>query len=85
MLTLKEFIHKIVPRKTCASCANFAWWDGDYCCLADFKILHEAPDGYFTMDMIPVIEKGKKCKNYERGHIPIYEEEYEKFLKEIKK
>lgn len=82
MLTIKEFIYKIVPRKTCASCENFAWWDGDYCCLADFKILCESKNGYFAKDMIPIIEKGKKCKNYKRSDIPMYEEDYEKFLKD---
>lgn len=82
MLNLKKFLDKIVPNKSCITCSNFAWWDGDYCCLADFKILQESQHGEFTDDIIPIIEKSKKCKNYHKGNIKIYEKEYEKFLKD---
>ena len=66
--------------KSCITCSGFVWWDGDYCCLADMSALQESPDGKFTKDIIPFIKASKYCKKYKKGALPLYEDEYKKFM-----
>lgn len=77
---IKKFIKKLIPNRSCITCSNFAWWDGDYCCLADFKLLQESPNGYFAKNIIPIIENSKKCRSYKKGTYT-FEKEYNEFLK----
>ena len=81
MFSLKKLFKKTTNRG-CITCSKFAWWDGDYCCLADFVIMQESPDGKFTKDIIPFIKASKYCKNYEKDNSSLYKDEYENFLKE---
>lgn len=72
--------------KNCISCENFAWWDGDYCCVWKFKILCESKNGEFTKDILKNIKTSETCKAYRRGSKKIanmHKDAYEKFLKQI--
>lgn len=50
-------------RKCCLFCQNYALWDGDYVCIAEFKILSYASinDAAETPEEIL---KERKCNNF---------------------
>lgn len=50
--------------KTCITCKNFGWWDGDYCCTAKLRILQESPDGAFNNDILLSLRINKNCDSY---------------------
>ena len=68
----------------CTNCEHFDWWDGDYCCLHDMKILCESRDGKFY-SKLP--ESCNNCPNYKwnegYGYGDLYYVEYQKFLRTI--
>ena len=42
-----------MKENNCLNCENFAFWDGDYCCLAKFVILDEGDENNdFTEDIL---------------------------------
>lgn len=63
--------------KHCATCSHFVWWDGDYCCIKNLKILQESADGNFHTE-IPI----KDCNDYNEDEYKIYYNIYKEFLKE---
>ena len=85
---------KNLLNKSCITCDNFCWWDGDYCCIAGMQsdkdgaksfILQESKTGEFTLEFIDVIEKHKDCIYYK--NIPrnrnIYKKPFEEFLNKL--
>ena len=73
--------------KRCINCEGFAWWDGDYCCVKKFKLFCESKDGTYSDELVEAINKEKDCDEYNYVDSPVakmYEEEYEKFLKDKK-
>ena len=71
--------------KNCLNCEHFVWWDGDYCCVANFKILCESKRGDFSKDMLKSMKTPETCKDYKLSNNKIhemYEELFNKFLKE---
>lgn len=37
-----------IPVLKCLRCEHFCWWDGDYVCFEDMKLLAQAPNGSIT-------------------------------------
>ena len=73
-----------LPKKNCLNCANFAWWDGDYCCVAKFKLFQEAKDRKFNEDILAAIESNKNCKKWKKANVEIteiYMELFNEFMK----
>ena len=64
--------------KHCTNCENFAWWDGDYCCMYKCTILQPSLDGDFT-DIIPTTHCSKY--RYSRKVNDDYGSVYREFLK----
>lgn len=72
----------------CLNCQGFAFWDGDYCCVPNMKILQCGINGdiWMTRDLLISMNHNKNCKDYERRneHHPttkMYIDEFEKFTK----
>ena len=55
-----------LPEKNCLNCESFCWWDGDYCCFWNMKILCNSPKGEMNEDILISIEKNKDCKDWKR-------------------
>lgn len=75
-----------LPKKNCLNCANFAWWDGDYCCTDKFKVLQESKDGKFNNDIIYALENNKDCSKWKKGNeklVSMRMEAFNKYLKSI--
>ena len=53
-----------MAEKSCLNCEHFAWWDGDYCCTAKFKILCSSPNGDFTHDILTSLRINKNCSEH---------------------
>ena len=55
--------HKI-PR--CLTCQNFAWWDGEYCCISKMKIFTVFRKKWmFDDELMKTIKKeGHNCVDY---------------------
>lgn len=67
----------------CINCENFAWWDGDYCCLAKMIILQSSPKGYFEEEILKNIKTSDECigytKSYNKSH-EMYEHAFNEFM-----
>lgn len=73
-------------KKCCLNCQGFAYWDGDYCCVPNMKILQYG-NGKIWMneDLIRTMEYNKDCEDYEyTSYHKHYEEEYRKLIDYIK-
>lgn len=71
--------------KNCITCGNFAWWDGDYCCLSKMKILCDAPNGKMNENIVISLEANKKCKDWKKAQdfqIKMYKEAFDEYIKE---
>lgn len=67
--------------KNCITCHNFAWWDGDYCCIKKLKILCNAPNGEMNSDMKIALKMNKDCRGWEKADdriIKMHQEAYNK-------
>ena len=67
----------------CISCEHFAWWDGDFCCCENMKILQLSPKGEFTPEILKNIKNSEDCSDYKESENKIrsiYEEAFKKFL-----
>lgn len=55
---------KRIPK--CITCENFAWWDGEYCCIAKMLIFNQLrKKGMFDDELIKSIKKeGHNCEEY---------------------
>ena len=77
---------KADAKNNCINCEHFAWWDGDYCCVKNFKILCESKSGHFNEDILTAIKTPKTCNDYKKAKnkkmTEIYQEAYIEFLKE---
>lgn len=74
-----------IPKKNCINCADFAWWDGDFCCVGHTKILQESPDGKFNKNILMSLRLNKNCKDYKINDNKvqlIYQKKFDEFLKE---
>lgn len=68
--------------KNCVTCGNFAWWDGDYCCLKNFFILCTSKDGEFNNEILQNIKTPDTCLDYIDGYCnSLYEDAFKNFLK----
>lgn len=75
----------------CLTCKNFAYWDGDYCCVPNFLILQDGickdRGGYHDPAwMTSQLEKNMKfandCPDYETSEHPFsgdYVKEYKRY------
>ena len=72
-----------IPEQNCINCEHFAWWDGDYCCVAKKKILQESPEGEFNEDILMSLKLNKDCEAWSRieEERNIYEEPFKNWLK----
>lgn len=71
--------------RNCINCDRLAWWDGDYCCIAEFWVMCPSPNGEFQESILNFLEKHKNCKNhrFQKKKIrEMYEEAFNKFLNE---
>ena len=73
--------------RCCINCNNFAWWDGDYCCLKNNIILQVSPKGEFTEEILNTIKSPDSevhyCPDYEITRDALgnlYEDAYIDFL-----
>ena len=63
------FLSKLFKRKKedfpiwkCLRCKHFCWWEGDYCCLDNYKILIESSSGKITREQYDAVtRKYKHC------------------------
>lgn len=74
-----------MKENNCLNCENFAFWDGDYCCLSNFTILCESnKNGDFTNDILHTLKTKDDCVDWKKNesdfHIKLYKEKYDKFL-----
>lgn len=70
--------------KNCINCGNFAWWDGDYCCLSKMKILCSSPKGEMNEDILTSMDVNKKCKDWKKAQefqYKMYKEAFDDFIK----
>lgn len=70
----------------CLNCERFVWWDGDYCCLANFTILCSSnKKGDFTDEIFHTLRTEDTCVDWKKNendlHTKMYQESYENFLK----
>lgn len=70
-----------IPKKNCINCENFAWWDGDYCCVRKTKLLQHSPGGDFTKDIFIALNLNKNCNEYKDYQSDIYIKSFNDFLK----
>lgn len=73
-------------KKCCLNCIHFAWWEGDFCCIPEFKIIQADPDnnGLMTEELEKNMKTPANCEDYEyreERYSKDYEEEYKKFRK----
>lgn len=70
--TLKEQ-RQYGPNECCLTCANYVFWDGDYCCVPKFKILSfgdEENESAIIPERVITSIKGI-CKEYKKNEIPL--------------
>lgn len=75
-------------KKHCTNCKYFTWWDGDYCCMAQMKVIVESQNGYFWCPFPQSFQKvfdAEDCSDYTYEENNIYSEPYNDFLKELQK
>lgn len=73
-------------KESCINCDNFAWWDGDYCCIAKFLILQNSPKGKFTEEILKTMKTSDDyCENYSKvkKEFNAYEEPFNTFLESL--
>lgn len=72
-------------KENCINCNNFAWWDGDYCCIAKFLILQESPKGEFTKEILQTMKTSEECIDYKKrkGKKNIYENSFINFINNL--
>lgn len=73
-----------MKENNCLNCENFAFWDGDYCCLAKFVILDEGDENNdFTEDILRTMKTEDECVDYKKS----YDEsiKYKEYKKRFKK
>lgn len=69
----------------CLKCSSFAWWDGDYVCVAKFKILNDVHNEHmFDDNLIKTIKKCQEnCDEFKPSSnklmLDMYKEEYRKW------
>ena len=70
--TLKEQ-RQYGPNECCLTCANYAFWDGDYCCVPNLKILSfgdEENESAVIPERVITSIKGI-CNEYKKNEIPL--------------
>ena len=70
----------------CINCENFAWWDGDYCCLKKMLILQSSPNGNFEEEFLKTMKSSDECANYSKSDDEmhkIYENTFDKLMQKI--
>lgn len=72
-----------IPENNCVNCKHFAWWDGDFCCIAKNKILQESPDGEFNKDILMALLLNKNCSEHIKSDDNIYQEDFNDFIKTL--
>ena len=73
-------------KESCINCDNFAWWDGDYCCIIKFLILQNSPKGEFTKEILGTMKTSDDyCENYSKvkKELNAYEEPFNEFLESL--
>ena len=70
-------------KKSCITCQHFAWWDGDYCCVAKLITLQPSVKGEFTDVIIYSLRRNADCNSYKRrqSKTNVYLNAFEEFLK----
>lgn len=66
--------------KHCTNCQSFAWWDGDFVCTTNMKVIQKSEDGKFYAK---IDDKAEDCIAYDFS--PICEEDYHKIYEEFEK
>lgn len=71
--------------KQCTTCQGFAWWDGDFCCVTNMKIILPSEDGRWTAK-IPNEFNAEECEDYDYSPVvaDLYDKQYMEFLENIK-
>lgn len=74
-----------IPEKNCVNCDCFTWWDGDFCCSHNLRLLQESPDGEFNDNIFMAIKINKDCgdwREYDNGTSESsYVKKFNEFLK----
>ena len=62
---------KKIPK--CLKCHSFAWWDGEYCCVAKMLIFNQLrKKGMFDDELIKAIKKeAHNCEDFDRTYNPM--------------
>lgn len=58
----------MIEEKNCITCANFAWWDGDYCCMKKLAIICESKDGSFSDELMANIKINDGCSDHKDSY-----------------
>lgn len=70
-------------KENCINCNNFAWWDGDYCCLSKRLILQPSPDGEFSSEILKTIQTSDECIDYDKSENSVYENSFINFINNL--
>lgn len=56
--------------RSCITCANFAWWDGDFCCVYKLKLFGEEASEKLAESLK---KKASQCMDWKAGTVDIIE------------